>query len=80
MVLEGEGTVVDYDHDPRIPFCSGSVVHVPVGVRHAVFADRGVGIVSVGGPATADVVLLKSVGALPADAAMPEAASGTRSA
>jgi hypothetical protein len=47
---------------------------VPVGVKHAVKADRGVGIVSVGGPAPADVPLLKAVGALPADAAPPTAA------
>ena len=43
-------------------------MHVPVGVRHAVKADRGVGVVSVGGPAPADVVLLKAVKALPEDA------------
>jgi hypothetical protein len=49
----------------------GCVVHVPVGVTHAVAADRGVGIVSVGGPAPADVPLLKMVGAIPADAELP---------
>jgi hypothetical protein len=46
-------------------------VHVPVGIKHAVAADRGVEIVSVGGPAPADVPLLKKVGAIPADAEPP---------
>jgi hypothetical protein len=44
---------------------------VPAGVRHAVAADRGVEVVSVGGPAPADVPLLKKVGALPVDAEPP---------
>ena len=50
---------------------AGCIVHVPVGVKHAVKADRGVGVVSVGGPSPADVPLLKAVGALPTDAAPP---------
>ena len=37
----------------------------------AVKADRGTGIVSVGGPAPADIALLKAVKALPEDAAPP---------
>jgi len=68
FILEGEGTVRDYTNDLQLPFHAGCVVHVPVGVKHAVFADRDTGIVSVGGPAPADVPLLKAVGALPADA------------
>lgn len=78
FILEGEGTAVDYDHDLHIPFHAGQVVHVPVGVKHAVLADRGVAIVSVGGPAPADVALLKAVGALPADAALPAPKTGAR--
>lgn len=68
FILEGQGTACDYDHDLELPFHAGCIVHVPVGVRHAVKADRGVGVVSVGGPAPADVVLLKAVKALPEDA------------
>lgn len=71
FILEGEGTITDYDHDLQLPFHAGCVVHVPVGVKHAVAADRGTPIVSVGGPTPADVPLLKAVGALPADAEMP---------
>jgi hypothetical protein len=40
-------------------------------VKHAVKADRGAAVVSVGGPCPADVPLLKAVGALAADAAPP---------
>lgn len=68
-ILEGKGTVHDYTNDLSLPFHAGCVVHVPVGVKHAVAADRGVEIVSIGGPAPADVPLLKKVGALPQDAA-----------
>ena len=71
FILEGEGTVHDYTNDIKLPFRAGCVVHVPVGVKHAVAADRGVGIVSVGGPSPADVPLLKAVGALAADAEQP---------
>jgi quercetin dioxygenase-like cupin family protein len=68
FILEGEGTICDYTNDVEVPFHAGCLVHVPVGVKHAVKANRGVGIVSVGGPAPADVPLLKAVKALPADA------------
>jgi quercetin dioxygenase-like cupin family protein len=71
FILEGEGTIHDYTNGISLPFHAGCVVHVPVGVKHAVVADRGVGIVSVGGPAPADLPLLKAVGAIPADAELP---------
>lgn len=71
FILEGEGTVRDFTNDLELPFHAGCVVHVPVGVKHGVSADRGVGIISVGGPSPADVTLLKAVGALPKDAALP---------
>jgi quercetin dioxygenase-like cupin family protein len=71
FILEGEGTIHDYTNDVRVPFHAGCIVHVPVGVKHAVAADRGVGIVSVGGPSPADVPLLKAAGALPPDAKPP---------
>lgn len=71
FIIKGEGTVHDYTNDVHLPFHAGCAVHVPVGVRHAIAADRGVEIVSVGGPAPADVPLLKKVGALPADAEPP---------
>jgi quercetin dioxygenase-like cupin family protein len=65
FILEGEGTVTDFDHDRRLAFTHGQVIHVPVGVRHAVAADRGSPIVSVGGPCPADLAMLRAVGALP---------------
>ena len=71
FILKGEGTVHDYTNDVRLPFHAGCAVHVPVGIKHAIAADRGVEIVSVGGPAPADVPLLKKVGALPSDAEPP---------
>ena len=79
-ILEGEGTVRDFDNDLAIPFHRGCVVHVPVGVKHAVYADRGVSIVSVGGPSPADVKMLKAIGALPADAAPAAGARGEAAA
>jgi quercetin dioxygenase-like cupin family protein len=66
-ILEGEGTVTDFDHDRRLEFRAGDVIHVPPGVKHAVAADKGVGVVSVGGPCPPDYAMLKAVGALPAD-------------
>jgi len=77
FILEGSGTIVDYDNGLRLPFHAGCAVHVPVGVKHAVVADRGVGITSVGGPAPADVPLLKAVGALPKEAELPAVPAST---
>jgi quercetin dioxygenase-like cupin family protein len=71
FILEGEGTIHDVTHDLRLPFRAGCAVHVPAGVKHAVIADRGCGVVSVGGPSPADVGLLKAVGAIPSDAEIP---------
>jgi quercetin dioxygenase-like cupin family protein len=72
FILEGEGTIRDYTNNIELPFHAGCAVHVPLRVKHAVAADRGVKIVSVGGPCPADVPLLKAAGALPADATAPE--------
>ena len=41
-ILEGEGTVTDFDHDLKLDFQAGDVIHVPPGVKHAVAADKGV--------------------------------------
>ena len=67
FILEGEGTVTDFDHSRRLEFAPGQVIHVPVGVRHAVAADRGTRVVSVGGPCPADLAMLRAIGALPKD-------------
>jgi len=73
FILEGKGTIKDLDQNLSLPFQAGDAIHVPIGVRHAVCADLGSRVVSVGGPAPADIHLLKAVGALPKDAAMPSA-------
>ncbi len=65
FILEGRGTIRDFDNDLELPFESGVALHVPVGVKHAVAADRNSHIVSVGGPCPADFGMLKAVGAWP---------------
>jgi len=72
FILAGKGTAVDYTHDVAKPFHAGCIVHVPVGVKHAIHADLGETVVSVGGPAPADVPLLRRIGALEADCAVPD--------
>ncbi len=64
FVLDGKGTVEDLTSGVRIEFEAGQVIHVPAGLRHAVSADRGSRIESVGGPCPADMALLKASGAL----------------
>ena len=63
-ILQGRGTVVDFDHDLRLRFETGQVIHVPIGIKHAVYADRGDAVVSVGGPAPADRHMLRAAGLL----------------
>lgn len=62
FILEGEGSVEDLTNQRRLRFRAGDVVHVPVGVRHAVHADAGTTIVSAGGPCPADRHLLSMLG------------------
>jgi quercetin dioxygenase-like cupin family protein len=64
FIVAGKGSVTDFDHDFKLAFEAGQAVHVPVGLKHAVAADRGATVVSVGGPSPADRGLLKAVGAL----------------
>lgn len=64
-ILEGEGTVRDFDNDRTLDFRAGDVIHVAPGVKHAVAADKGTRVVSVGGPCPADYAMLRAVGALP---------------
>ena len=67
FILEGEGTAHDFENESKVPFAAGQAVHVPVGLKHAIAADRGVRVVSAGGPSPADRGLLKAVGALEDD-------------
>jgi hypothetical protein len=68
FILEGHGTIEDFDNDVRLPFHAGQALHVPIGVKHAVSADRGVGVTSTGGPCPPDFRMLKALGAWPKDA------------
>ena len=71
FILEGEGTIRDFDNDRVLEFRAGQAIHVPPGVKHAVAADRGVEVVSVGGPAPADKPLLRRAGVLKEPAESP---------
>jgi mannose-6-phosphate isomerase-like protein (cupin superfamily) len=62
FILDGEGTVEDLTNGLSLAARAGQVVHVPVGIVHAVKADKGVHIESVGGPAPADTEMLKRMG------------------
>ncbi|MDZ7677756.1 MAG: cupin domain-containing protein [Acidimicrobiales bacterium] len=61
FVLDGKGTVEDLTNGFVVEFGAGDVVHVPPGVRHAVKADQGSHIESVGGPCPADQGLLNAI-------------------
>ncbi len=60
--LHGRGTIEDLTNGTRLPFEAGQAIHVPAGVEHAVMADRGEQIVSIGGPCPPDRHLLRLVG------------------
>ncbi|MDR7417307.1 MAG: cupin domain-containing protein [Armatimonadota bacterium] len=62
FVIEGQGTVRDFDHDLVLPVHAGCVIHVPEGVRHAVTAETR--MVSVGGPCPPDLTMLRATGVL----------------
>jgi quercetin dioxygenase-like cupin family protein len=64
FILDGEGTVEDVGNGHRLDIRAGQVVHVPPGLVHAVRADKGVHIESVGGPSPADLQMLSKMGAL----------------
>jgi quercetin dioxygenase-like cupin family protein len=62
FVLDGKGTVDDVTNGTSLAFGAGQVVFVPPGVVHSVKGDRGVHVESVGGPAPADLELLRRLG------------------
>lgn len=61
-ILDGAGTIEDLSNGTESTFESPCVVHVPVGLWHAVKADRDTHIESVGGPAPTDWNMLVKVG------------------
>jgi quercetin dioxygenase-like cupin family protein len=68
FILAGKGTICDHDSEVVQEFEAGDVIHVPVGLKHAVRADRGVEVVSVGGPCPPDHGLLERAVAAAAEA------------
>jgi quercetin dioxygenase-like cupin family protein len=67
FILAGKGSVCDHDSGVVQEFQAGDVIHVPVGLKHAVRADRGVEIVSVGGPCPPDRGMLERAAAAAAE-------------
>ena len=61
-ILEGRGTAEDLTNDLRLPIRAGDTVHIKPGIWHAVAADQGDRIVSVGGPCPADLDMLAAAG------------------
>ena len=61
-IVEGRGTAEDVTNGSKLPFGPGDVVHIPAGVVHAVAADLGERVISVGGPCPADLDMLRAVG------------------
>jgi len=62
-VITGSGTIEDIDNDIDLQFEAPCAIHVPVGVWHAVRADRNTRVESVGGPSPADWNMLVTIGA-----------------
>lgn len=61
-ILEGHGTAEDVTNNIKMPIGPGDVVTIPPGIWHAVAADLGERVVSVGGPCPADLDMLRAVG------------------
>jgi quercetin dioxygenase-like cupin family protein len=58
VILSGRGSVDDLSNGDTHEFQAGDVIHVPIGLEHRVKADRGEGVVSVGGPCPPDTAML----------------------
>jgi quercetin dioxygenase-like cupin family protein len=58
VILAGRGSVDDLTNGETHEFEAGDVIHVPIGLEHRVKADRGEGVVSVGGPCPPDTAML----------------------
>jgi quercetin dioxygenase-like cupin family protein len=61
-ILEGRGTAEDVTNGVKLPFQAGDTVTIPPGVIHAVAADQGERVISVGGPCPADLDMLRAAG------------------
>jgi mannose-6-phosphate isomerase-like protein (cupin superfamily) len=61
-ILEGSGSIDDVDEGVTHGFSAGDVVFVRAGVTHKVKADKGVRVVSAGGPCPPDYGMLRALG------------------
>jgi quercetin dioxygenase-like cupin family protein len=61
-ILEGRGSIDDLTNGETHEFGAGDVVFVRAGIRHKVKADKGVYIVSAGGPCPPDFGMLRALG------------------
>jgi quercetin dioxygenase-like cupin family protein len=61
-ILEGQGTAENVTAGTSVPFGPGDTIHIEIGVWHAIAADRGEQVVSVGGPCPADTDMLRAAG------------------
>jgi quercetin dioxygenase-like cupin family protein len=61
-ILEGRGSIDDLTNGVTHEFAAGDVVFVRAGITHKVKADRGVPIVSAGGPCPPDYGMLRALG------------------
>lgn len=83
-ILEGHGTAENVTTGEKLAFGPGDTIHIEIGFWHAVAADRGERVVSVGGPCPADVDMLRAAGVdvdrieLPPGTALPEAGGLSR--
>lgn len=61
-ILEGHGTAENVTTGAKVAFGPGDTVHIEIGFWHAVAADQGERVVSVGGPCPADTDMLRAAG------------------
>jgi len=61
-ILEGEASIDNLDTGETHDFSAGDVVFVRAGVRHMVKCDKGVPLMSAGGPCPPDFDMLRALG------------------
>jgi quercetin dioxygenase-like cupin family protein len=61
-ILAGHGTAENVTTGESFAFGPGDTIHIEIGIWHAVAADRGERVVSVGGPCPADTDMLRVAG------------------
>ena len=61
-IIEGSGSIDDLTNGETHDFEAGDVVFVRAGIQHKVKADKGVRIVSAGGPCPPDYGMLEALG------------------